>query len=267
MPLLDQLTERLSGESGVQELWVVGSVSEDSAPHIWTDLDVGIVAESAAVERLAEVRDWLPDAGLIGLVRAWTSPGGDVIRRVIFTDLRWLDVFFAPRADALRRPRRRVLPTPLPEEIDVSEEDKLFSDAMPEATVDDVVFDAAIALKKLGRGNLLDGLAHALELAHRCVELSQLLRSRGTGSVHHRGSSPHDHIAADIGAIAPGSTAVEIAHYVRNQASRYCEMRAGLDASQWDDDALDLSLLDRMVEAIESAPASATRPVWVESVP
>ncbi len=265
--LLDQLTERLGSEPGVRELWVLGSVAEAAVPDGWTDLDVGIVAESSAVDRLAEVRDWLPDADRIALVRGRALRGRDFIRRVVFTDLQWLDIFVMSSADTLRRPRRRLLPEPLPAETGLSDEDELFCDAMPEATAEEVVFDAAMALKKLSRGNLLDGMEMALELAHRCVKLGQLIRSRESGSVHHRGGSPHDHIAADIGAVAPGSTAIAIAHYVRDQANRYCELHAELDPSHADDDAPDLSLLDRMLEALASDPASAVRPVGVNLVP
>lgn len=248
--LLDQIVEHLRFQPHVAEVWVVGSVASSAHLDPWSDLDIGIVAPDHAIDWLLEVRAWLSQFGKIWVVRR--KPNGRWAH-AIFGDGRWVDVVVAPTAEALRVAGRRVFPAP---EVEMDGPDLWdFTDSSPGDLVDDVLFCAALALKKVARNDLLGGMGLALTLARQCLELGEFLRDRDVDGVYHRYGGVHNDIAAEIGHQAPGVTAAEIARYVGEQVRRYGQLRAELDPQER---IPDLALIDELVDRVAQGEGSGT---------
>jgi len=176
----------------------------------WSDLDVLILVEDAALPRYYPSTDWLQELGDVWAVE---QPPGGATTLVRFADFRRLDLVFRRRSEvseiatwgaSLLWAGHRVIFSRAPD-LDAALAQFFMRPAPPPYDavqfawmVNAYWFAAAAAVYKIVRGDLLIALHLALELEQQCLVLGMMLRDRDEGTTHHRDGGGGDPYVARL---------------------------------------------------------------------
>jgi len=153
----------------------------------WSDVDIAVAVHPTALRRVTSER-WL-----LQFAELWTVGGGrdrrGTVRRVVYADGRRLDMLVVTDASQLPpgvtllgpRPALAELPAPAA---------PAGRDEHPGVSA--VRFDAALAVVKYARGDLLIGTHLALQLVQACLVQAMLLRDLDVGTTAHRHGGDRD---------------------------------------------------------------------------
>ena len=254
--LIEEIGAFFEQDADARAVVVGGSVADPAvAQDTWSDVDVKVVLADAAVGRYFPATDWLErfgkhDSAVIGVERH----DGALTKtlRVCLDDYRRLDVVLVPESSLAepsfwshgslqaayaivwsRLPGLAELLAQVPEPdpfVPASEADVL-------AMADPFWFQAAVAIGKVMRDDLLIGAHMALDLARTCLVLQMMRRDREKGTnVHRTGGWGNEAVgmvwpgAAGQGS-APGINAREILDLVERSCEAFDTLAADLAPS------------------------------------
>ncbi|MGI8681563.1 MAG: aminoglycoside 6-adenylyltransferase [Mycobacteriales bacterium] len=223
--MLAALIEAARADRGVAELRVTGSAADDPAGMDgWSDVDIAVAVHPTAVGRVSgDV--WLSQFG-----RVWTVGGGrrsGALRRVVYADGRRLDLLVV--TEASRLPPGSTLLGPRPA---AAEPAGPAAPARPDGHpgVSAVRFDAALAVVKYARGDLLIGTHLSLQLVQACLVQAMRLRDRELGTTTHRHGSHRDVEVARLDRLRRhGWTATGGLALIEDAAAAYDRLTGELD--------------------------------------
>jgi len=239
------LRAALKDDDAVKALVLIGScASRDVEPDPWSDVDVVVVVEDAAVPRFFPTLDWLDALGEV-YASSLEDNGPPNVIRAYFTDGRRLDAIVLrestlatiddwglnlfcygarplfSRCPALDRALERGF-APSASKPPPAEHLARISD--------DFWFKAMLAVHKVARNDLLVALHLSLDLIRDCCVLGMLLRDRQTGTNHHRDGSAGEPFVDELTAAHHAYTAHGILRSIEQSSiifdglsSRWCE--------------------------------------------
>jgi len=276
--LIEEIGAFFEQDADAQAVVVSGSVADPAvAQDAWSDVDIKVVLADAAVGRYFPATDWLQRFGaVIGVERH----DGALTKtlRVCLDDYRRLDVVLVPES-TLAEPsfwshgslqaayaivwsrlpglEGQLAEAPKPDPfVPASEADVL-------AMADPFWFQAAVAMGKVMRDDLLIGAHMALDLARTCLVLQMMRRDREKGTnVHRTGGWGNEAVAmiwpgaagqgAAPGSNAPGSNARRILDLVERSCEAFDALAADLAPSY----EPRVELLRPAIDAARAAPAA-----------
>ena len=240
-----KVTEILFQDQDVKVLLLIGSCSRvDVQSDLWSDLDIAIIVDDAALARYFPATDWVQD---FGVPYAFNQNETDDYRvlRVWFRDSRLFD-FVIVTEQSLERvndwtsnplqhgvrilfSRSTVLDKVLSKEFP-SPVHRNFSNEQFIRLANDFRFKGMLAVTKAARNELLVAVHLSLDMIRDCLLLGMALRDRETGTNHHRDGTNGNHLLTELQQTQQPYTAEGVLYRIEQSAIAF----DGL-AFKWDD--------------------------------
>jgi len=210
---ITEVTEILLQDRNVKGLLLIGSCSRSDVQFdLWSDIDIAIIVDDAALARFYPATDWVRD---FGTPYAFSQNEADDyhVLRVWFSDSRHFDFVIVTehsleradvwnsnplryggkllfsRSPALDRVLSKEFPLPV---------HRSFSNEQFSRLANDFWFKGMLAVTKAARNELLIALHLSLDMIRDCLLLGMALRDREIGTNHHRDGSEGNHFVAEL---------------------------------------------------------------------
>jgi hypothetical protein len=240
---LQDLTRWLQPNEAVRALVLFGTTAERQQ-DVWSDVDVLLVVDEAAMGRFYPATDWLLPLGELYTWNQSADPFTSVTR-VCFNDFRRIDFVITteaaleqvdewPRVPFWKGIRTLISRSPRVDELLARTFDcarpRLLSPDQFQAMVNGFWFAGTLAVTKVMRNDLLIALHLALEMMQDCCVLGMLLRDRSEGTDHHRHGGTGNDVVADLEATRYPFTALGILDMLEQTSLAFDRL-----AARWSD--------------------------------
>lgn len=208
-----KIVEILRQDPDIKGLLLMGSCSRsDIQSDLWSDIDLAIIVDDAALTRFYPAIDWVKDFGIPYALDQNKTDDYHVLR-VWFRDSRHFDFIIVTERSLERVDDWTSNPLRYGGRLLFSRSSALdgallkefpplvygdFSDEQFSKLANDFWFKGMLAVTKAARNELLVAVHLSLDMIRDCLLLGMALRDRETGTNHHRDGSEGNHFVAEL---------------------------------------------------------------------
>lgn len=240
---INELIALLRSDEFVRALILTGSCVQPQGKDTWSDIDVVVVVDNAALDRFYPSTDWLASPSELFAIDQSSHPNW-LTTRVCFTDMRRIDFSFIKESTLQQvaewdynpfwaGPRILFSRSPIKAALEHTPErpkPPVFTTDQFQTMANHFWFKGMLSVNKVMRNDLLIGLHLALDMVRDCLVLGMLLRDRAEGTNHHRFGGMFNHVVDQLNVFQHRYTPTGILGIVEQSSIAFDEL-----AAQWSD--------------------------------